>query len=92
MTGKNFSQFIEDLHYNAETEFTFNGKKYLISGWINENDTYTLALYSIEEKPQELFCCTDFSRQNVVEKFKTAKIFENQTICECEQNITVNYG
>ena len=92
MTGKNLRQFLEDLHYNAETEFIFNGKKYLVSGWINENNSYTLALYSIEENSQELFCFTDFSRQNVVEKFKTAKIFENQTISEVEQNITVNYG
>ncbi len=90
--GKSLSQFINDLHYNAETEFTFNDKKYLISGWINENNTYTLELYSIEKNPQKLFCCTDFSRQAVVEQFENAKIFENKTIYEVEKNITVNYG
>ena len=92
MNGKSLCQFINDLHYNAETEFTFNNKKYLISGWINENKTYALALYLIEENPQELFYCTDFSRQNVVEQFENAKIFENKTIYDVEKNITVNYG
>ena len=55
MKGKTLRQFIDDLYYNAEMEFIFNGKKYIISGWLNEGDTYTVALYSIEENSQELF-------------------------------------
>ena len=49
MTGKTFRQFLDDLYCNAEIEFTFNDKKYLISAWLNENKSYTLALYSIEK-------------------------------------------
>lgn len=55
MKGKALRQFIDDLYYNAETEFIFNGKKYIISGWLNEDETYTVVLYSIEENSQELF-------------------------------------
>ena len=82
----------DDLYYNAETEFIFNDKKYIISGWLNEDGTYTVALYSIEENSQELFSCTSRSRQDVVETFETAKIFDNRTIYDVEKDITVTYG
>lgn len=92
MKGKTLRQFIDDLYYNAEMEFIFNGKKYIISGWLNEGDTYTVALYSIEENSQELFSCTSRSRQEVVENFETAKVFDGRTIYDVEKNITVIYG
>ena len=92
MKGKTLRQFIDDLYYNAETEFIFNGKKYIISGWFNEDETYTVALYSIEENSQKLFSCTSGSRQEVVEAFEAAKIFDNRTIYDVEKNIIVTYG
>ena len=92
MKGKTLRQFIDDLYYNAETEFIFNGKKYIISGWLNEDDTYTVALYSIEINSQELFYCTSRLRQEVVETFEAAKIFDGRTIYDVEENITVTYG
>ena len=92
MKGKTLRQFIDDLYYNAETEFILDGKKYIISGWLNEDDTYTVALYSIEENSRELFSCTSGSRQEVVESFEAAKIFDNRTIYDVERNITVTYG
>ena len=92
MKGKTLRQFIDDLYYNAEMEFIFNGKKYIISGWLNEDETYTVALYSIEENSQEIFSCTSRSRQEVVETFEAAKIFDNRTIYDVEKNIIVTYG
>ena len=92
MKGKTLRQFIDDLYYNAETEFIFNNKKYIISGWLNEDNTYTVALYSIEENSRELFSCTSCSRQEVVETFEAAKIFDGRTIYDVEKNITVTYG
>lgn len=92
MKGKTLRQFIDDLYYNAETEFIFNDKKYIVSSWLNEDDTYTVALYSIEENSQELFSCTSRSRQEVVETFEAAKIFGSRTIYDVEKNITVTYG
>ena len=92
MKGKTLRQFIDDLYYNAEMEFIFNGKKYIISGWLNEDETYTAALYLIEENSQELFSCTSRSRQEVVETFEVAKIFDGRTIYDVEKNIIVTYG
>ncbi|MBQ7629698.1 MAG: hypothetical protein IJS81_05740 [Selenomonadaceae bacterium] len=80
------------MYYNAETEFIFNGKKYIISGWLNEDDTYTVALYSIEENSQELFSFTSGSRQEVVETFEATEIFDGKTIYDVEKNIIVTYG
>ena len=92
MKGKTLRQFIDDLYYNAETEFIFNGKKYIISGWLNEDETYTVALYSIEENSQELFSCTSGSRPEIVKTFEVAKIFDGRTIYDVEKNIIVTYG
>lgn len=92
MKGKTLRQFIDDLYYNVEMEFIFNGKKYIISGWLNEDDTYTVALYSIEKNSQELFSYTSGSRQEVVENFEAAKVFDGRTIYDVEKNITVIYG
>lgn len=92
MKGKTLGQFIDDLYYNAEMEFLFNDKKYIISGWLNEDETYTVALSSIDENSQELFSCTSRSRQEVVETFEAAKIFDGRTIYDVEKNITVIYG
>lgn len=92
MQGKTLRQFIDDLYYNAEMEFIFNDKKYIISGWLNEDETYTVALYSIEENSKELFSCTSGSRQEVVETFEAAKIFDGRTIYDVEENIIVTYG
>ena len=92
MKGKTLRQFIDDLYCNAETEFIFEGKKYIISGWLNEDGTYTVALHSIEENSQEIFSCTSSSRQEVVENFEAAKIFDSKTIYDAEKNIVVTYG
>lgn len=92
MQGKTLRQFIDDLYYNAEMEFIFNDKKYIISGWLNEDETYTVALYSIEENSKELFSCTSGSHLEVVETFEAAKIFDGRTIYDVEENIIVTYG
>jgi len=81
---------VYSLHF--ELNMSINNKKYIISGWLDEDNTYTVALYSIKENSQELFSCTSCSRQKVVETFETAKIFDGKTIYDVEKNITVTYG
>ena len=39
-----------------------------------------------------MFSCTSRSRQEVVETFETAKIFDGRTIYDVEENIIVIYG
>ena len=92
MKGKTLNQFMDDLYYNAEMEFVLNSKSYIISGWSNKDESYTIELWSIEENPQELFSFTSVSRQEVVEAFEVAKIFGNKTLYDVEKDITVIYG
>ena len=92
MKGKTLNQFMDDLYYNAEMEFVLNSKSYIISGWSNKDESYTIEVWSIEENPQELFSFTSVSRQEVVEAFEVAKIFGNKTLYDVEKDITVIYG
>ena len=92
MKGKTLNQFMDDLYYNAEMECVLNSKSYIISGWSNKDESYTIELWSIEENPQELFSFTSASRQEVVEAFEVAKIFGNKTLYDVEKDITVIYG
>ena len=41
MTGKTFTEFMDDLAYNPEMEFMFRGERYMISGYLTR-DQYTL--------------------------------------------------
>ena len=92
MKGKTLNQFVDELYYNAEIEFILNRTKYIISGWSNDDGTYTLSLCSIEENPTELFNYTSESGTEVVENFENAKIFNGKTVYDVEKNITVIYG
>ena len=92
MKGKTLNQFVDELYYNAEIEFILNRTKYIISGWSNDDGTYTLSLCSIEENLTELFNYTSESGIEVVENFENAKIFNGKTVYDVEKNITVIYG
>ena len=92
MKGKTLRQFIDDLHYNAETEFILHNTKYIISGWTNEDGTYTLSLNTISENGNALFGHTAKSRDECVDAFVNAKVFDNKNIYDVEKDIIVLYG
>ena len=73
-------------------EFSLYGKRYLVTGWLNEDGTYTISLCSIEETPAELFTCTAKLRSDVLETFENAKIFGDKNIYDVEKDIVVMYG
>lgn len=92
MTGKSIQDFIKDLYYNPETEFSYRQERYIISGYINSDNTlYTLEIWSTENDRQ-IFSCTNASREYCVEKFESAKIFNGKTIYEAENDIAIQYG
>ena len=37
MTGKTFTEFMDDLAYNPEMEFMFRGERYMISGYLTRD-------------------------------------------------------
>ena len=90
MNGKAISDFISDLYYNSETEFVYQNKRYIISGYIDDSE-YTLELYNVSQV-KRLFKMTDISREKCVEAFEEAPIFNGKTIYEVEKDITVLYG
>ena len=46
MIGKSFQFFIDELYYNPEIEFFYRGERYMISGYVEENQ-YTLEVTNI---------------------------------------------
>ena len=91
MQGKKLSLFIDALYTNPEMEFMYSGKKYLVSGY-RENDEYILQVDTIEETSQQMFFFKDSSTQKCVEAFEKAKLFDGKTIYEARDEITVLYG
>lgn len=90
MTGKTFTEFMDDLAYNPEMEFTFRGERYMISGYLTR-DQYTLELCNIDTDSM-LFTMTSAFRDECVSAFEKARVFDGQTISEAEHEIEVLYG
>ena len=92
MKGKTCKDFITALYSNPEIEFAFRSDRYLLSGCINSSNTiYRLELWNIT-KNLFVFRHEDGKRENCVEQFEQAKIFEGMTIYEAESEIKVFYG
>ncbi|MCI1268770.1 MAG: hypothetical protein LKG21_02560 [Ruminococcus sp.] len=90
MNGKSISDFISDLYYNPEIEFVYQDMRYMVSGYM-ENNEYTLELFNISQD-NCLFKMTDVSRIKCIEAFEEALIFNGKTIYDVEKDITVLYG
>lgn len=92
MKGNTLNEFIESLYYNPEKELMFNGKDYFVSGYITDNNNYTLEVVNITEGCKTIFNYSSTNRDDCVDKFKKAKIFEGTTIFDAEQHIEVIDG
>ena len=90
MIGKSFQSFIDELYYNPEIEFFYRGERYMISGYVEENQ-YTLEVTNIGTS-SVLFKVTAASRDACVLNFENAPIFNAKTIFEAEKEIEVLYG
>ena len=92
MQGKNLSQFINALYTNPEIEFVYLNRKYLVSGYRNENNEYTLQVDTIESSSKQVFYVKSTDIQKCVAVFESSKMFDGQTIYEVHDEITVLYG
>lgn len=92
MQGKNLSLFIDSLYMNPEMEFEYRDKRYLISGYRNDNKEYVLRIDTIEVKSKTVFFSKMKTAHECVEHFEVAKIFDGRTIYEAHNEITVLYG
>lgn len=92
MHGKNIGDFIDSLYINPEMEIEFSNKRFLISGYRNDDNKYTLRVDTIESISKNVFFFNSNSIQICVEAFEKAKIFDGKTIYEAHNEITVLYG
>ena len=93
MLGNNLNEFMDDMYHNPEKEISYCGKRYMITGYVDEScELYTLEVYTIEKDSRELFKFTSKARYECVEAFEKAKIFDGQTIYEAEKEIEVLFG
>lgn len=93
MLGNNLNEFMDDMYHNPEKEILYHGRKYIITGYIDKRcETYTLEIYTVEIDSKELFKHTSKNRNECVDAFEKAKIFEGKTIYEAENDIEVLFG
>ena len=92
MVGQDINAFIEDLYDNPEKEITIDGAgDFLIYGHVNEDGSYTVGMYSLDDNGN--ICeFTNMDRARSVGSFCECKIYDNKTIYELQNSITVNYG
>ena len=91
LIGKELTLFIDSLYNNPEMEFEYLEKRYLVSGYMENND-YILRVDTIEKDSKNVFVIKNPSRQKCVEAFEKAPIFGGKTIYEAESQIKVLYG
>ena len=73
MQGKKLSLFIESLYVNPEMEFEYAGKRYLVSGYRDDNNEYVLQVDTIEASSKPVFFSRMLTSQNVLMLLKERK-------------------
>ena len=92
MQGKSLSEFIDSLYINPEMEIEYSNKKYLISGYRDDDNSYVLRVDTIAVSSKQILFVKNSDVQKCVEAFETEKFFDDKTIYEIEDKITVLYG
>lgn len=91
MINGNANEFVDGLYYGDERWFVFHGVKYFIQGWV-KSEEFTLVLEQMDPEPKQdcpLWtdkCALD-KKQDVVEKFLSAPLFEGKTFWQAEQEM-----
>lgn len=91
MIDGNVNEFVAGLYYGDERWFKYNGIKFFIQGWVQDN-AFTLVLEQMEPEPisnKSMWSDTKFcdKRSLVIEKFLQARLFDGKTFWEVEQEI-----
>ena len=91
MTSGNINEFIDGLYYGDERWFMFHGVKYFIQGWV-KNEKFTLVLEQMEPDPEKVCPLWKETRsfdkkQEVVENFLKAPLFDGKTFWQVEQEM-----
>ena len=87
MINGDVNEFIDGLYYGDERFFIFDGRKYLLQGYF-EDEKHILELYIIED-PNNDFEWRAYSQDKhyPVNEFENAKIFNGKSFWEVEKDI-----
>ena len=91
MINGNANEFVDGLYYGDERWFMFGGVKYFIQGWV-KNEEFTLELEQMEPEPKQnrplwTKTCSWDRKQEIVESFLKAPVFDGKTFWQAEQEI-----
>ena len=91
MINGNVNEFVDGLYYGDERWFMFRGIKYFIQGWV-KNEEFTLELeqmepYLYQDRPLWTKTCNFDQRQEAVESFLKAPVFDGKTFWDAEQEM-----
>lgn len=92
MQGKSLSEFIDSLYINPEMEIEYKAKRFLVSGYIDDDNSSVLRIDTITASNEQIFFAKNATVQKCVEAFENAKLFDGRTIYEVHDEITVLYG
>lgn len=87
MINGNIDEFMDKLWDGEELIYTYNGKKYFSQGYNLDNGVYRLELQLWEPYGDVLWFTEGISRQDSVESFLKAAVFDGKTFWEVEKSI-----
>ena len=86
MKNGNVQEFVDHICYGDELWFLYNGTKYFLEGWI-ENDILELVLYEMKENGKDYKWKGD-NNNYPVEDFLSDRVFDGKTFWKIENDIT----
>ena len=90
MINGNVNEFVNNLYYGQEMNFSYADKQYFIQGW-KENNIFTIELYQIIPlTTSEGYCIwknNSVNPQECVNDFFNVKLFDGKSFWEVEQEI-----
>lgn len=90
MKNGNITEFLNRLSYGEELDFEYDGKEYFLQGWAEEDGTCRMTMFVVEDNPFENYDweCRFESMKECADAFLAAKIWNNRTFLQVEEEIT----
>lgn len=82
--------FIDELYYGQEHTFIFNGGKYMVQGYITDDNRRKIEMFSYDLETPDFYwvAYSKLEEEFPVKEFEKAKLFNGKTFWEVEQEIT----
>ena len=90
MINGSVTDFIDQLYYGQELVFAYNGKKYFIQGWMNDDKSEsTMVLTEVDSKPFAgyLWEYKSDNMRTCAEAFLTAPIWDDKDFLQIQESV-----